>query len=197
MTAWAFIVGINTYPDVSKLNPLHGAVADAAAFAEWALDPNGGGVLPEHLFLWTCPAPPAHAGGALAHFMAAPTTWPIVNADVWNSDPHKGAFGGSPSCRGATLSLASFQQTEGIEFLALHLEVRVDPRAEPLTGPVTFYLHPTFSPSTQQIAPISEMASFTCYAWGGFTLGAETSDGRRMELDLAALDALPIWFRTR
>lgn len=76
MTSWAFVVGINQYRPESKLPPLAGAVADAAEFAEWALHPEGGGVAPEHLFLWTCPAPPPAASRPLLNaFVANPTTW--------------------------------------------------------------------------------------------------------------------------
>ena len=81
MTAWAFVIGINQYPSTSRLNQLRGAVADAAAFADWVLDENGGGVLPENLFLWTCPAPSVPPVGGLADFMATPTPWPMVNPD--------------------------------------------------------------------------------------------------------------------
>ncbi len=86
MTAWAFIVGINQYPTASGLSALQGAVADAAAFAEWALDPNGGGVLPAHLFFWTCPAPLAPTG-TLSGFMATPTPWPMLAPD-FNRPPN-------------------------------------------------------------------------------------------------------------
>lgn len=135
--------------------------------------------------------------GAVDELSSLLETYRSSKVDIWNSDPHKGQFGRKPTCKGATLSLASFEQTDGIEFLALQLEVRVGPRGAPLTGPVTFHLHPTFSPNMQLVAPLGGVASFTCYAWGGFTVGVETSDGRRMELDLAELDVLPMWFRTR
>ena len=119
------------------------------------------------------------------------------NFDIWNSDPNKGKFGFKSTNKGATLSLLSSEQTGDNEYLALQLEVRTAPRATPITGPVTFYLHPTFSPSQQKVAPLNGVATFTCYALGGFTVGAETSDGRRLELDLSEMGSLPMWFRTR
>jgi hypothetical protein len=71
MKAWALIVGINQYPPLSGQKALQGAVADACDFADWALDPNGGGVPPERLYFWTFPAPPPQAG-ALADYLAQP-----------------------------------------------------------------------------------------------------------------------------
>jgi hypothetical protein len=81
MVAWAFVVGINAYPADSGLKALHGAVADAAEFAEWALHPNGGAVNAENLYFWTCPAPATASLMELAQFMAAPTKWPNLAPD--------------------------------------------------------------------------------------------------------------------
>jgi hypothetical protein len=114
-----------------------------------------------------------------------------------NSDPHKGRFGGSPSAAGATLSLECFEKSGSLEFLALTLVVTNNNPQRPLRGPVTFHLHPTFTPSLEIVRAIDGRATFVCYAWGGFTVGAETDDGRRMELDLAKDDRLPRWFLER
>lgn len=74
MTAWALVVGINAYPAFSKLGVLGGAVADAADFADWALDPAGGGVAPNDLYFWSHPAP-VNPTPALAACLAAPSNW--------------------------------------------------------------------------------------------------------------------------
>jgi hypothetical protein len=84
MKSWAMIVGINEYPTATGQRTLEGAVADAADFADWALDPEYANVAPENLYLWTYPAPvdvtprvaeylnpPAVAGGA----PTAPPLW--------------------------------------------------------------------------------------------------------------------------
>jgi len=76
MPAWALVVGINKYHPKSRLSDLHGAVADAADFADWAIDPSGGGVDPANLFFWTYPAP-ATMGAHLEEFMKNPTEWPL------------------------------------------------------------------------------------------------------------------------
>jgi hypothetical protein len=80
MTAFALVVGIDVYPENTKMATLQGAVADAADFADWALNPAGGNVAPEHLFFWTYP-PPAAPGPHLAAYMGAPTRWPYVGPD--------------------------------------------------------------------------------------------------------------------
>jgi hypothetical protein len=80
MTAWAFVVGINDYPADTTLRKLHGAVADAAEFADWALHPDGGGVAPGDLYFWTYPAP-ATPSKRLKQFLDDPTPWPQFKPD--------------------------------------------------------------------------------------------------------------------
>lgn len=65
MANWALIVGINNYAKLPAELQLHGAVADAADFADWALHAQGGGVDPERFFMWTYPPPPADSRGPL------------------------------------------------------------------------------------------------------------------------------------
>lgn len=43
---YALVIGVNHYP---KLRSLHGAVADARAFAEWLVEPDGGRLSPENV----------------------------------------------------------------------------------------------------------------------------------------------------
>lgn len=112
---------------------------------------------------------------------------------LWNSDPHKGKFGGRSESKGARLILESFQQQDGLDFLALNFAV-MGTRKPELSGIVTFYLHPTFSPHTVTVPVIKGRADFTCYAMGAFTVGVETQDGRRLELDLAEDERLPAAF---
>ncbi len=45
MAQYAIVVGIDRYP---ALRDLHGASSDAAAFHEWLIDADGGGVPPAH-----------------------------------------------------------------------------------------------------------------------------------------------------
>jgi hypothetical protein len=80
MSSCALIVGINRYHQDTGMTELHGAVADAADFADWALDPNGGNVPPEMLFFWTCPAPAAPTQ-RLATYLKNPTPWRLGPPD--------------------------------------------------------------------------------------------------------------------
>jgi hypothetical protein len=78
MKSWAIAVGINQYPERAGQRVLKGAVADAADFADWALDPRGGAVDPARLYFWTHPKP-ANPTQRLADFLRNPTPW-------WNPD---------------------------------------------------------------------------------------------------------------
>jgi hypothetical protein len=115
--------------------------------------------------------------------------------NIWNSDPHKGGFGSSPECRGARLQIELVTERDDFESLELELVVAAGKRAKPIQGPVTFHLHPTFSPSLETVQVIDGVARFSFHAWGAFTVGVTTADGRTMELDLAQEAVLPEWFR--
>lgn len=81
MSAWAFVVGINAYDKkATSLDSLAGAVADAADFAEWVLDPACGGVDPDHLFFWTCEAP-SDPGPHLTRYLDQGARWPTRPPD--------------------------------------------------------------------------------------------------------------------
>lgn len=82
MVAWGIIVGLNTYEEISKLRPLHGAVADAVDFADWLLDPEGGDLAPQNLYLWSSPAPdPAACTARVAAYLQNVPNWPLVGPD--------------------------------------------------------------------------------------------------------------------
>lgn len=117
--------------------------------------------------------------------------------NIWNTDPHKGQFGGKPECRGAMLDIELVTERDDFEALALQLVVTASPKAQPLQSYVTFYLHPTFSPSVEMVPVTDGVARFSFHAWGAFTIGVETADGRRLELDLAEQIILPAHFRSR
>jgi hypothetical protein len=73
MNACALVIGINAYQK-SDIPTLFGAVADAADFADWALDPAGGNVGNDQLYFWTSPAP-VGPSARLQTFLANPTPW--------------------------------------------------------------------------------------------------------------------------
>lgn len=120
-----------------------------------------------------------------------------ASKDIFSLDPLKGQFGGSAERDRRRLSLDKIAPANHPEFLALTLTVSSMEPNRPLTGSVEFHLHPTFNPPTETVRVIDGRATLVCYAMGGFTLGAETSDGIRLELDLALDERLPVWFRER
>jgi hypothetical protein len=81
MKSWAIIVGINSYPQRAQQTQLHGAVADACDFADWALDPAGGNVPAERLYFWTYPWPAAPSPRLQAYLAGAQAPWDIVMQD--------------------------------------------------------------------------------------------------------------------
>jgi len=87
MNSCALIVGINEYPVESGMSRLYGAVADAADFADWALDPSGGAVPPQRLFFWTYPDPAAPSAH-LANYLLAPTPWKMAGTPVRTRPPN-------------------------------------------------------------------------------------------------------------
>lgn len=75
MASYALIFAIDDYAPATGQNDLSGAVADAAEFAEWALDANGGDVGRDDLHFFSFPAPAA-PGPKLAAVLADPPDWP-------------------------------------------------------------------------------------------------------------------------
>ncbi|BCI68737.1 caspase family protein [Acetobacter aceti] len=75
MRSWAIVVGMDSYPGLSGQSPLHGAVADACDFAEWALDPSGGAVDPADLYFWTRPWPQQQPGALGTYLAGALPHW--------------------------------------------------------------------------------------------------------------------------
>jgi hypothetical protein len=89
------------------------------------------------------------------------------------------------------------ERTDDPYWFRVELEVASTDAAAPLTGPVTFHLHPTFSPDEQAVAPADGVARLRLTSYGAFTVGAETADGTRLELCLASIPDAPIEFRMR
>ena len=124
----------------------------------------------------------AKAAGGLSERRA------LTPDQVWALDPNKGKFGGSPEREGRVLS-ATIQPKAGPRSAACRVTVEVrstDPK-RPLSGTVTFHMHPTFGAGQKyDVAVIEGVARTAVTSWGVFTIGAEADEGRtRLELDLA------------
>jgi hypothetical protein len=108
-------------------------------------------------------------------------------AEVWDSDPHSGEFGGKSEANGRKLT-ATVEPALGPTDPAckVHLIVNSTDPTRLLQGTVTFYLHPTFDEPVVTV-PINERgtAELDIVTWGWFTVGAEADDNTtRLELRL-------------
>lgn len=113
-------------------------------------------------------------------------------------DPHKGKFGGLAQRDGYELILIPPVETVVKGWFNLTFKVRaLNPSQKPLTGNVTFYLHPTFKPDVETVKVVNGVALLSKIAWGAFTIGVELEDGTRLEYDLAENMDLPEDFRKR
>ncbi|HUF69905.1 MAG TPA: hypothetical protein VMM79_14770 [Longimicrobiales bacterium] len=118
------------------------------------------------------PSPPAAAESARAH--------------VEPYDPHKGNFGGQPEVNGRKLS-ANITPLAGRSSSRCRVSIRVESTDanRPLEGPVMLYLHPTFGRWAQYAVDTKDgVAEGDIISYGAFTIGAITSDGTKLELDL-------------
>lgn len=115
----------------------------------------------------------------------------VIKRDLDNinvSDPNQGKFGGTAVRNHCELS-AKIERTDIPGVCDLTFTVRSnDPTQFPLSGKVTFYLHPTYSPQSQTVPVTDGVATLTTKSWGVFTVGTVVQRGWRrtkLELDLA------------
>lgn len=111
-------------------------------------------------------------------------------------DPWKGVFGGPAAkvVNGWTLSATA--EPLSSDWFRVRIKCRKDTPSHG-SASVKFFLHPTFPRPIQEVQVDDKGgAELTLAAWGAFTVGVLTSDGTKLELDLATIDA-PEVFRTR
>ena len=110
-----------------------------------------------------------------------------TDVELWNTDPNKGLFGGSPASNGRVLEAKlnpAFPGQPNMEACWVEITVKSTDPERPLTGTVVFYLHPTYAPPTFDVSAINGEATLKLQAWGAFTLGAVVDGGStRLELD--------------
>lgn len=111
-------------------------------------------------------------------------------------DPRKGCFGGASERHGRLLS-ASLDTEESRDGLyCVIIRVRSTDVANPLSGAVKFYLHPTFDPSVETVPAENNQAELTIVTYGSFTIGCVCDQGKtELELDLATIEKAPKDFR--
>jgi len=106
-----------------------------------------------------------------------------------DADPQKGMWGGSPSNNGRLLSTLIEKIPGEDYFRRVILRVGSTDAAKPLSGKVTFHLHPTFNTPDFDVPVVDGVAETSLVSYGAFTVGAEADDGAtKLELDLASLN---------
>jgi hypothetical protein len=119
--------------------------------------------------------------------------------EVDPDDPHKGRWGGRAERNGRVLSAKVKAAQDDPNWFEVKLTVEpATERSKPLTGEVTFYLHPTFKPDKVTVNVKDGKAEYEIYCYGAFTVGAVADAGKtKLELDLSTLPNAPMRFRTQ
>jgi hypothetical protein len=121
---------------------------------------------------------------------ATELTRPQVDEGSWDDDPNKGKFGGLSKKDGriltAEITPAIDERSAACEVV---LSVHSTDAARPLSGEVTFYLHPSFGRWKKYAVKVrGGIAKDEITSWGAFTVGAVADDGKTMlELDLTSV----------
>lgn len=111
-------------------------------------------------------------------------------------DPQKGKWGGLSENKGRKIS-AEVLKSEFPGLYTVKINVASTSKSE-LSGLVKFYLHNTFRNSQPVIAVKNGSAELILYkVYGAFTVGAVTSDGTNLELDLSELPGIPDDFKNK
>lgn len=137
------------------------------------------------------PASPVVPGTPTAPVTAAFGVAPLATTEAAETsddeDPHAGTFGGSQRANGRVLEAELRPVGKDGEWVDIRLTVRAeDADRQPLTGSVTFHLHPTFPYSVRSVPVRRGQAVVSLRAYGVFTVGVEADGGEtRLELDLA------------
>jgi hypothetical protein len=113
-------------------------------------------------------------------------------------DPQLGRWGGQSERNGRKLSASVKPIPNDDENFRVRMMVVSVDKQRPLSGTVTFHLHPTFNPADVRVGVRDGKAVIERIAWGAFTVGAEADDNRTcLELDLSTVPETPELFRNR
>ena len=113
-----------------------------------------------------------------------------INKSKITDDLQKGRWGGRPSNNERMISAT----VEKIPDKNYHRKIivtveSINPDKNPLTGKVTFHLHPSFEKNVYEENVVDGIARTEIISYGAFTIGAEADNGStKLELDLAHLD---------
>jgi primosomal protein N' len=108
-------------------------------------------------------------------------------------DPWKGQFGGQAQANNRKLEVSVTAQST---YCTIKMRVTSTDPAQPLSGKVQFYLHPTFKNNPKPVVPVIDgIAKLDLAAYGAFTIGVLADAGQtKLEYDLVNSEA-PDWFK--
>jgi hypothetical protein len=109
-------------------------------------------------------------------------------------DPQKGKWGGESKNATREIVVGKIEPLKtDRDFFRVPLTVRSTDPKRPVAGKVTFHLHDTFHPDVRVVEPQNGLATLELVSYGAFTVGVETDDGGRLEIDLSGreIDAPP------
>ncbi len=120
---------------------------------------------------------------------------PSIGPVIYPDDPQKGRFGGHAVNDNRQLK-ASVTEAAVAGLFNVQLWVESTNAAQPLTTPVTFYVHDSFRPAVFVVDPENgKAATGNLVTYRAFTAGAVTDNGETLlELDLATVPGLPAAF---
>lgn len=108
------------------------------------------------------------------------------------NDPQRGRWGQNAEHSNRKLSATLEPVTNGL--FKVIITVESTSALDPLTGKVTFHIHDSFSNPNPVIDVLNGTAKLVLLVWGSFVVGAETSNGTKLEYDLATIAGAPKQF---
>lgn len=138
--------------------------------------------------------------GSRRAFGVSASSETAIQPGTASNDPWKGQFGELSERNNRRLYATVLPIANRPDWFSLTLVVESTQQVtNPLTGSVTFYLHPSFvnNRPTVNVGP-NGRAELHLTAWGAFTVGAVADGGHSLlELDLSRLPEAPEQFRSR
>lgn len=120
----------------------------------------------------------------------------MKNSNQNPDDPQKGKWGGHSIAEDKKLSATVIPVENSPHLFKVTLTVKSSDKSKFL-GKVTFHLHPTFINVVRTVESENGVAQLHLIAYGAFTVGVETEDGTKLELDLAEDKSFPEVFRAK
>ncbi len=111
-----------------------------------------------------------------------------------DDDPQKGKWGGRSTDGNKRLIATVTPLENSPNFFKVKLLVISNDKSKFL-GRVKFHLHPSFGNSVRTVDSENGEAQLNLISYGAFTVGVETEDGTKLELDLAEDKSFPEVFR--